>query len=410
MGVWSTSSTRPTASQPRISLQPASGTSLCAALGADQVHRLACSTSRASVDLPEPETPVTTVRRPSGTRAFTRLQVVQIGADDFDRAAWPCVTARRGCSGCCSGSRRKRPVSDFGEAISSAAVPRPRRGRRACRRRGRDRSRDRRGGWCLRRARPPPAYCPWLRACPACRAGCGCRADAGRWSVRRGCSRRRAGSSRVARRGGCAALRRPTASARRGRARDSRGRRRRGSSGASCSSATMSRAISASRPSSESASKKSAGVATDSAASSAIERSRKRTLQRDRVEALAVAGWGRARLAFEPVVPPDFLAGLFLVEAFDRQAGAVAGLAPAVLGVVREQARIEFREARAAGRAGALGGEHGLRHLCFDLGAVTLCASKARPAHRAGPSLGDALAVFQRLGERGCAARLRSPA
>ena len=76
----------------------------------------------------------------------------------------------------------------------------------------------------------------------------GCRADAGRWSARRARSRRPAGSSRAAPRGGCAAPRRPRASARRGRARDSRGRPPRGTRAARLISATRSRAISASRP------------------------------------------------------------------------------------------------------------------------------------------------------------------
>ncbi len=81
----------------------------------------------------------------------------------------------------------------------------------------------RRGGSCPRRARPRPACCPWPRASRACRAGCGCRAGAGRWSARRGCSTRRAGWSRAARRAGCAAPRRRRASAPSGRARGSRG-------------------------------------------------------------------------------------------------------------------------------------------------------------------------------------------
>src|SRR4026208_672297 len=42
----------------------------------------------------------------------------------------------------------------------------------------------------------------------------------------------------------------------------------------------------------------------------------------------------------------------------DGEARAVAGRAPAVLGVVGEQARVELREAAAASAAGALGGKH----------------------------------------------------
>ena len=73
-----------------------------------------------------------------------------------------------------------------------------------------------------------------------------------------------------------------------------------------------------------------------------------------------MAGRTRLGLALEPVVPPDFFAGLFLVEAFDPEAGAVAVFAPAMLGVVGEQAWVELRVALAAGRAGGLGGERGL--------------------------------------------------
>ena len=81
-------------------------------------------------------------------------------------------------------------------------------------------------------------------------------------------------------------------------------------------------------------------------------------VQRDLVEPLAVAGLAGVRLAFGRVAPRALFAALFLVEAFELEAGAEAALAPAVLGVEREQARIELGEAGAAGRAGALDAEH----------------------------------------------------
>ena len=71
------------------------------------------------------------------------------------------------------------------------------------------------------------------------------------------------------------------------------------------------------------------------------------------VESLSVAARTGRGFAFEPFVPPDFLAGLLLVEALDRHARAEAVDAPAVLRVVREQARIGLGEASAARRTGA---------------------------------------------------------
>lgn len=67
--------------------------------------RLSSSTSRARVDLPEPDTPVTTLRRPIGMLASTLRRLCR-------RA--PCtrimgvsaVTARRPLSGCASGLAR----------------------------------------------------------------------------------------------------------------------------------------------------------------------------------------------------------------------------------------------------------------------------------------------------------------
>ena len=77
--------------------------------------RFAYSTSRASVDLPEPDTPVTTTSRPSGMRTSTFFRLCSSTPSSFsDRVRAARRPARRGCAGCCSGSRRKRPVTDRG--------------------------------------------------------------------------------------------------------------------------------------------------------------------------------------------------------------------------------------------------------------------------------------------------------
>ena len=81
----------------RSSRQPNSAASLlrrCVAASSCAGSR--SSTSRASVDLPVPETPVTTVSRPSGMRTSTFLQVVQARAD-----------ARR-CAACCASTGAAR--------------------------------------------------------------------------------------------------------------------------------------------------------------------------------------------------------------------------------------------------------------------------------------------------------------
>ena len=68
MGVWSTSRTRSICSQPEMPTQPCQvGDCRLPTAWA----RLSSRTSRAKVDLPDPETPVTTLRRPMGKRAST---------------------------------------------------------------------------------------------------------------------------------------------------------------------------------------------------------------------------------------------------------------------------------------------------------------------------------------------------
>ena len=66
-------------------------------------------------------------------------------------------------------------------------------------------------------------------------------------------------------------------------------------------------------------------------------------------------GQRRLGIVLVPLVPPDLLAALFRVEAAELQARAEARLAPAVLRIEREQARIELREAATAHRTRALG-------------------------------------------------------
>ena len=83
--------------------------------------------------------------------------------------------------------------------------------------------------------------------------------------------------------------------------------------------------------------------------------------ERGAVQALAVARVAGDGLAFVPGVPPDFFAALLGVEAGELQSGAETGLAPAVLAVVGEEARVRLGKALPARRAGALGREALLR-------------------------------------------------
>ncbi|MCY1533896.1 hypothetical protein D9M68_692480 [compost metagenome] len=67
--------------------------------------RLSSSTSRARVDLPEPDTPVTTLRRPTGILASTLRRLCR-RAPLISIMGVSASTARRPCSGCCSGLAR----------------------------------------------------------------------------------------------------------------------------------------------------------------------------------------------------------------------------------------------------------------------------------------------------------------
>ena len=84
--------------------------------------RLASSTSRASVDLPEPLTPVIATSRFSGMSTVTSCRLCSVAPCTVSSAlvalslrsvaAVTSATGRRGCSGCTSGCARKRPVTE----------------------------------------------------------------------------------------------------------------------------------------------------------------------------------------------------------------------------------------------------------------------------------------------------------
>ena len=341
IGVWSTSSTRSMRSQPLDRSQPMqAGCAPCArvALATQRMRRFAYSTSRASVDLPDPDTPVTTVSRPSGMRTSTSLQVVQAARRAISSAGVSRVDrSRRGCSGCRSGCARKRPVTESGAAhqVARPCPARPR-GRRACPRRGRGRSTwSRAADGVLVVLDHHQRVALGLQLVAACRAGCGCRAGAGRWSARRGCSTRRAGWSPAAPRAGCAAPRRPRAWAPSGRAPGSRGPLRSGKRGASAVSATgraRSRLL-ARRPASSVREERGELAATGSRGQSAIDCSRKRTASASGFRRLpSQAGQGCVSPSHQSFHRALSSPVCSLVEArASFRPGAEAGRAPAVL-------------------------------------------------------------------------------
>ena len=91
-------------------------------LAPTSVRRLAYSTSRASDDLPEPDTPVTTTSRPSGMRTSMSRRLCRLAASISSASLRPLV-ARRGAAGWRSGRARNRPVTDSGLRCSACAVP-----------------------------------------------------------------------------------------------------------------------------------------------------------------------------------------------------------------------------------------------------------------------------------------------
>ena len=121
-------------------------------------------------------------------------------------------------------------------------------------------------------------------------------------------------------------------------------------------SASTSRAMALSRPCSFRPANVSRMLPTDCAVSAAIDSLRKRTL---RATSLSRSPSQPAQTlsASAPSLHHHSSPRLLLVEAAQFQAGAVTLLAPAVLGVEREQARIELGEAARARRTGATRGE-----------------------------------------------------
>ena len=122
------------------------------------------STWRTSVLLPDPDTPATTVIRPTGTRRSTPVRLLaRAPVSSMPRVAASRRTRAGANRGPRSASRGRR--SGFGEHLGG----RPRgddRARRAARPRGRDRSGDRRRGSSRRRARRRG---PWSRSSASAR-------------------------------------------------------------------------------------------------------------------------------------------------------------------------------------------------------------------------------------------------
>ena len=202
-------------------------------------------------DLPEPDTPVTTTSRPSGTRTSTLRRLCSVAPSSVERRRASRRPARRGCSGCCSGLREEAAGDRLRRcACSSLAVPCGDDVAAALARAGAEvddvvGAADR----VLVVLDHDQRVALVAELLQRVEQDAGCRAGAGRWSARRARSTRPAGSSRAAPRAGCAAPRRPTASAPRGRAPGSPGRpRSRKREPRRRSRRARSRAISASRP------------------------------------------------------------------------------------------------------------------------------------------------------------------
>ena len=185
--------------------------------------RLASSTSRASVLLPEPLTPVTATSRCSGTATSSCCRL--------------CSAAPRSCSAGAVGVHRparlqrvpqrvgqQAPGHRLGAADRSATVPCGH--QRAAALAGAGADVDQVVGAADRVLvvlHHHQRVALVARASAARSAGCGCRAGAGRWSARRARSTRPAGCCPAAPPGGCAAPRRRSAWARRGPASGSPG-------------------------------------------------------------------------------------------------------------------------------------------------------------------------------------------
>ncbi len=169
-----------------------------------------------SVDLPEPETPVTQMNLPTGnstsisfrlccvaplTQERAAILVAPLGHRDRARAREELARDRL----LVPLDLRRRPFRDDLAAVQAGA-------RAPCRRASRS------GASSPRRARRRAPCCRCRAAARACRSAARCRAGGGRSTARRGCRARRRAASRSASRAAAAAPRRPRASPPRGRA------------------------------------------------------------------------------------------------------------------------------------------------------------------------------------------------
>ena len=102
---------------PAISLHPCHRNLATPAQTRAAARMLSCRTSRASVDLPEPETPVTTTSLPSGTRTVTLSKVVQRGIPDRQVRPHRVATLRRGTKGCLQRLRQRTARDRYGRAL-----------------------------------------------------------------------------------------------------------------------------------------------------------------------------------------------------------------------------------------------------------------------------------------------------
>ena len=179
-----------------------------------------------SVDLPEPDTPVTQTNRPTGSSSVTSFRLLPRRAGDRQHPLRRRARGARAGIGICRCPARYWPVSECGARRISSGVPCATTcaavlaGARA-------HVDDVVGGEdrILVVLDDDDAVAEVAQVLERRRAAARCRAGAGRSTARRARTSRRSGPSRSATRGGCAAPRRPTAFRPSGRATGSRGRR-----------------------------------------------------------------------------------------------------------------------------------------------------------------------------------------
>ena len=152
--------------------------------------------SLTSVDLPDPDTPVTATRQPSGNATSTPRRLCSaapLTATSRLRVPLPAALGGPGWTRARTGRRRS---ATRGWPGVPRPCRRPRCGRRARRRGGRCRRSSRPPGSCPRHARRRSACCPGCAAAAASRAAGGCPAGAARSTARRGRTAPRPGRSR----------------------------------------------------------------------------------------------------------------------------------------------------------------------------------------------------------------------